>query len=434
MKIAHEELFLYIIIYFCIIYMLKLYYYIRGGLETMKIIILIIITFTFALDTILSTLNYRYRNSKIPKEVEDVYDFNAYKKWQQYYMESFRLSIICSTLSFIIIVGLLAFNVFPNIYAFATDLTINLHLHAIILLGFYFVIEKILGIIISYYNQFIIEERYGFNKTTIKTFIIDNIKSLILTIVLGGGAIYGLSVLYKYYDNLFYIYARIAIIATMMFINLFYVKLFVPLFNKLRPLEEGELKENIENLAHNVGYEVRKISVMDASRRSTKLNAFFSGFGKFKHIVLFDTLIEKMTPKQILSVLAHEIGHAKKRHTLKNLMFSIISISIFLLILLLCVKDDSISIAFGFEKANFGFGMLIFLLLLSPISIIVDTVLTPISRKFEYEADYYASINTNKEDMVEALKIIARENFANLTPHPFYVKLKYSHPPISDRI
>lgn len=232
----------------------------------------------------------------------------------------------------------------------------------------------------------------------------------------------------------FFLYSFLLIVTLELLLNILYLKLFLPLFNKLTPLEDGEFKTEIEALANKVGYEVKKISIMDASKRSTKLNAFFTGFGKLKHIVLFDTLIDKLTTKQVLTVLAHEIGHAKKKHTLINLFMSFITISLYILVLNLCVQDKSISTAFGFEDSNFGFGMLIFYYLMMPISIITGAILNPIYRKFEYDADYYAAVNTSKEDYIEALKILARENFANLTPHPFYVQLKYTHPPIAYRI
>lgn len=400
----------------------------------MKIVILSIITISFFLDVILSILNYRYKDASVPVEVQDVYDQEAYNKWKKYYMENFRLSIISSTVSFVIIFILLIFNVFYHVFSYASDFTSNEHLQAIIIMGFYFLINYLLGIIFSHYRTFNIEERYCFNRTTHKTFIIDKIKSLILTTLIGGGIIYGLSTIYSSAGNMFYIYAWISVITFILLLNLFYIKLFIPIFNKLKPLEDGELKESINELAHKVGYEVKKISIMDASRRSTKLNAFFTGFGKFKHVVLFDTLIDKMTNDQILSVLAHEIGHSKKRHTLKNLFLSIITLSLFLLFLYICIKEDSISIAFGFKQANFGFGALIFILILTPLSVIINALTNPISRKFEYEADYYAAVNTSKESMIESLKVLARENFANLTPHPFYVKILYTHPPIADRI
>jgi len=400
----------------------------------MDIIILSLIIITFIIDTWLSILNYRNKDAVIPDEVCDVYDPEAYKKWHQYNMENFRLSMISGPIRLVIILSLLIFSVFPYLYDIANDVSNSIHVQTIVFLGIYFMIDFIIEIYFSYYKQFSIEERYGFNKMTIQTFILDKIKALILTILLGGGTIYLLSILYHNVGNLFYLYTWVFLIVFILFINLFYVKLFVPIFNKLRPLEDGELKEEIITFAEKVGYEITKISIIDASKRTTKLNAFFSGFGKMKQVVLYDTLIEKMSVNQIVSVLAHEIGHCKKKHISKNLLFSIINITLILFVFVFAVKNEAISTAFGFNHANLGFGIIIFMLLMSPISIIEQAIQSPISRKFEYEADAYAALNGYKVEMQEALKILSRENFSNLTPHPLYVSMKYSHPPTANRI
>ena len=397
-------------------------------------LILAILVLTYGFDLWLSMLNYKNRNAEIPSEVDDVYDQESYQKWQSYSMENFRISFVSSLVRFIIIISFLVFRVFPWFYTIAGELTENIHLKILIFLGLYYIVEFIVTTIFSYYRQFVIEERFGFNKSTQKTFISDRIKSLILTVILGGGIIYILSLLFHNVGNWFYIAAWVTIIVIILFVNLFYVKLFVPLFNKLRPLEDGELKDRIIEFAQSSGYEITKISVIDASRRSTKLNAFFSGLGKFKQVVLYDTLIEKMSDDQIISVLAHEIGHCKHNHITKNLFFSIINISIFLGILLFAVRSDLISQAFGFEEANFGFGLIIFMILITPIGILFGLIRSQISRKFEYQSDRFACIHGYQKAMEEALKVLAKENFANLTPHPIYVALKYSHPPIDYRI
>ncbi|QVK18479.1 M48 family metallopeptidase [Mycoplasmatota bacterium] len=400
----------------------------------MKLVILSLIVLTFLFDAWLSILNYRNKDAEIPEEVKDVYDQDAYQKWLQYNMENFRLSMISRTIRLIIIISLLIFRVFPIFNDIAIDLTNSIHLQTLIFLGIYFIIDFVIGIFFSYYKQFTIEEKYGFNKSTKKTFVFDKIKVLILSIIFGGGLIYLLSLLYHNVGDLFYIYAWISIVVIILIINLLYVKLIVPIFNKLRPLDEGELKDKIINFANKVGYEITKISIIDASKRSTKLNAFFSGFGKFKQVVLYDTLIEKMNSDQIVSVLAHEIGHAKHKHIIKNIFIMMITISLYLAVLLFSVKSDSVSTAFGFDNAHFGFGLIIFMLLISPISIILEAIVSRISRKFEYVADHYASVNGYKVEMQEALKILGRENYDNLTPHPLFVALKYSHPPIAYRI
>lgn len=400
----------------------------------MEILILSLILITFIFDAWLSILNYQNRNAEIPEEVKDVYDQDAYQKWLQYNMENFRLSMISRSVRLIIIVSLLIFRVFPTFNNFALDLTNSIHAQTLIFLGIYFLIDFVIGIFFSYYKQFTIEEKYGFNKSTKKTFAFDKIKGLVLTVIFGGGLVYLLSLLYHNVGDLFYIYAWALIIVIVLIINLLYVKLIVPIFNKLTPLEEGELKDKIKKFAEKVGYEITKISIIDASKRSTKLNAYFSGYGKYKQVVLYDTLIEKMNPDQIVSVLAHEIGHAKHKHILNNIFIMMINLSIFLAVLLFSVKSNSLSTAFGFSNANFGFGLIIFMLLLSPISILIEAIVGRISRKFEYQADHYAAVNGFKIEIQEALKILGRENYDNLTPHPLFVAMKYSHPPIAYRI
>lgn len=400
------------------------------------IFILVISTLllTFVFDMWLSILNYQNRNAEIPDEVKDVYNHDEYKKWLSYNMENNRIAFISKPLNFLLFVLFLMFGLFPLFNNIAVNLTESVHYQTLIFLGIFYIIDFIIGIFFSYYSKFHIEEKYGFNKSTVKTFVVDKIKSFILTIILGGGLILLLTTLFYNAGDMFYLYSWISILSILIFINMFYVKLFVPLFNKLQPLEDGELKNKIMLFAKKVGYEITKVNVMDASRRTSKLNAFFSGFGKFKQIVLFDTLCEKMNDEQIISVLAHEIGHSKHKHILKNIFILMINISIYLFLLLFALKSSALSMAFGFNEANFGFGIIIFVILISPLSIMIGAILNRISRKFEYQADYFTAVNGYKNDLEDSLKILARENFANLTPHPLFVAIKYSHPPIAFRI
>ncbi len=400
----------------------------------MEVFIILLIVLTFTFDTWLAILNYKNRGAEIPQEVLDVYNKDSYKKWLEYNMENFRFTFISRTITTIITILLLVFGFFKLFNDIAIHFSNAFSIQVLIFLGIYFLLDFIIGIFFSYYKQFSIEARYGFNKSTLKTFIDDKIKSLLLTIILGGAIIYAFTALYQHTGHQFYLYAWLVTIVIILFINLMYVKLFVPLFNKLRPLEEGELKNKIVAFAEKVGYEITKISVIDASKRSTKLNAFFSGMGKFKQVVLYDTLLNKMTDDQIVSVLAHEIGHSKNKHIVKNLFMMTINISLFLAVVLYSINSNTVSQAFGFKQANFGFGLIIFTILISPISILMDVIESHISRIFEYEADNYAARNGYKQEMEESLKILGRENFDNLTPHPLYVAMKYSHPPIAYRI
>lgn len=401
------------------------------------LIIAIIITLilgTFGFKLWISILNYKNRKAPVPKIVSDVYDEQKYKKWLDYNMENFRFSLVASSFDVVLIILLLFTGVFVAFKNISENLSNNLDIQILLFLGLYFLMSFIIDIFFSYYSHFSIEQRYGFNKTTKKVFIIDKIKNFFLTVIFGGALIFLLTTLFYSVGSFFYIYAWLSIVSILLFVNLFYVKLIVPLFNKLSPLGEGELKDKINDFAKKVGYEVSKISVIDASKRSTKLNAYFSGFGKLKQVVLYDTLIEKMSSDEIVAVLAHEIGHSKYKHIKSMIIQSILTLSVFLGVLLFTLKSPLLSTAFGFEDAHFGFGMIIFSIIISPISILITTLTSGMSRKHEYQADAYAASNGYKDFMVTALKTLAKENFSNLTPHPLYVKLTYSHPPLCDRL
>jgi len=404
-------------------------------METFIVILVVFLMIsTFGFKLWLSILNYNNRTAPIPKIVADVYEKDEYEKWLKYSMENYRFSLVESVFGVFLSLVLLLSGLFLVFKDISEGISSNLAIQTLIFMGIYFLVSFFFDIFFSYYAKFSIEERYGFNKSTKKTFVIDKIKGLILTIIFGGGLIYLLFTLYDETGNWFIITAWASLVAIMLFINMFYVKLIVPLFNKLRPLEDGDLKNKINAFGNKVGYEVTKISVIDASKRSTKLNAFFSGLGKMKQVVLYDTLIEKMSPDEMVSVLAHEIGHSKHKHIYSGIIQSSIVISVNLGVLLFTLKSPLLSTAFGFDDAHFGFGLIIFTVLLSPISIIIGAIASGISRKHEYQADKYAVDNGFKVPMMNALKVLSKENFSNLTPHPLYVKLTYSHPPVADRL
>ena len=404
-------------------------------MDTFIIILIVsLILGSFSFKLWISILNYNNRTAPIPEIISDIYAEEEYNKWLKYSMENYRLSLIETIFGIIISLVLLLSGLFVVFKDISEDLSNDLSIQILLFLGIYFLVTYFFEIFFSYYSKFSIEERYGFNKSTKKTFIIDKIKGFILTIIFGGGLIYLLFTLFDSLGNWFFITAWLSLVAIMLFVNMFYVKLIVPLFNKLRPLEDGELKDKINAFGNKVGYEVTKISVIDASKRSTKLNAYFSGLGKMKQVVLYDTLIEKMSPDEIVAVLAHEIGHSKHKHIYSGIIQTAIIISINLGVLLFTLKSPELSTAFGFDDVHFGFGIIIFGVLLSPISIIIEAITSGISRKHEYQADKYAVVHGYKVPMMTALKTLSKENFSNLTPHPLYVKLTYSHPPVADRL
>lgn len=400
---------------------------------TVRIIVFAIIVLFFLFEVWLSNLNYKNRNAEIPEEVKDIYDSEKYEKWLKYTMENHRFGLISKSVSTLIFVLLLAFNGFGLIDQIAADISSS-YLQLIVFLGIYQVFTMIISTPFDYYSTFVIEEKYGFNKTTKKTFVLDIIKNIILIATLGGGIVIGLFAFYDNFGTMFVVYSWIASTVFILIVNVIYVPVIVPIFNKLTPLEDGELKDMIHAFAQEVGYEVTKISTIDASKRSTKLNAFFAGLGKYKQVVLYDTLIDKMSNEEIVAVLAHEIGHSKHKHIYFNLINASFNILLYFAVLYLVLSQSVIMSAFGVDTVLFGFALLLFGTFVSPIGIVIELISAYYSRKHEYEADYYAASKYNKDPMISALKVLSRENFSNLTPHPLFVKLRYSHPPTSDRI
>lgn len=397
--------------------------------------ILSIILGMFVFEFLISVLNYRYKNQPIPENVQGLYDKDKYHKWLEYSMANFKFGIVSNTISTAVMLLLLSLGAFGFFEELSIEVTSSALLQTLFFLLMYYVISFIMALPLSYYRVFKIEESFGFNKMTKKLFVIDKIKSFILTVVFGGGIISLLFVIFEAFTNIwiFILIAYVVIFAVMLLLFLFN-GVFVRLFNKLTLLEEGSLKEKIDALAVSLGFEVKRIYVMDGSRRSTKLNAFFSGLGKTKEVVLFDTLIEKSTEDQILAVLAHELGHATHKDTLKGLIQQLFVIGLYVLVLGFILTTADLHTAFYLSNVHFGFSIILMSILLSPVNTLLGLYTNYVSRIHEYKADAFAAKHTSKEAMISALKLLVVENFANLTPHPLYVKLYYSHPPISSRI
>jgi len=395
---------------------------------------IVVILAVFALDTTLSTLNYMNRNKDIPENVKDVYNEKDYKDWLKYTFEIFRFSTINKIVNTSLIVLLLIYGMFPKIADISNGFTNNNIIQTIIFFGIYILINYIFSMFFQIYRTFSIENRYGFNKTTVKTFIADQFKSIVMTALLGSFVLYVLLYLYQNFKSQTLIYAWLFITGLYLLMNILYSNVFIRIFNKLTPLSSGELYDKAQMLVENTGYSLGKISIMDASKRSARLNAFFSGFGRFKHIIIYDTLLEKCSTDEIISVLAHEIGHAKNKDVLRNFVISMIQTAVFLLLLGFFLTSASFATAFGFSGVHTGFAVILFAILMEPVGILLSIPLSSLSRKAEYRADAFAAKQGYKTAMISALKILARENFSNLTPHPLLVKMTYTHPPISMRI
>jgi STE24 endopeptidase len=402
--------------------------------ETLFNILITIIVLNFLKDSILDYLNSTFFNKEIPVILSDIYDEKKYLKSQEYKKIQYRFSRIFNIYSFLILMlffyldGFLIVDNFSR-SLFESELVISLSFFAIIYFG-----NDILRIPFSLYNTFIIEEKFGFNKTSIKTFINDKLKSWLLTILFGGGIISFIIFQFESIGQKFWIVAWIFISILTVLINGLYTQVIVPLFNKQTKLEDGELKSEIEKYSKKVGFNLSNIFVIDGSKRSTKANAYFSGFGKQKRVTLFDTLINKLNKEQIVAVIAHEIGHYKKNHIIFNLLFSIIQTGIMLYILSLLIYMPIFSEALNIENHSFHIALVTFSILYTPISEISSIIFNLFSRKFEYEADEYADKSFDGKYLIQALKVLTKDSLSNLTPHPKYVWWHYSHPTLLERI
>ena len=390
--------------------------------------------FNFLFTTVLEYINDKNWKESIPNDLEGFYDSDKYQKAKNYKIERGKISLLNSSISFVITLLMLFFFGFGLISEYAVSFSDSSIIQSCIFFMIFHLLTTFLGIPFSYYSTFFIEEKYGFNKTTLKIFIVDKIKGLFISflfiIVLTSLAI----VLIEYFSTGFWIWLWIGLSLFMVFLNMFYADLIVPIFNKLTPLENGELRSKIESYSKKVGYSLKNIFVIDGSKRSTKANAFFSGLGPRKTIALYDTLIEKHTDEELVSVLAHEVGHFKKKHILVSMFLTILQLGIMCYLFELCMNMEVIASSLGSSKMNFHIGIIAFSFLYSPIGLITGILMNILSRKNEYEADKFAKDTYNGNFLELALKKLSVDSLSNLYPHPLYVFVHYSHPPLLKRL
>ena len=406
-------------------------------------IIISLVIFNYSFSNLLDYINHRNWKDEIPNELKDFYDKEKYKKAKNYALSKNKISLFSSSLSFLLVISLIVFNgygiidqfVSSNLSIFFESLQISSNfIQSGVFFLILFILNSIISIPFSYYNTFVIEEKFGFNKTTKLTFFIDIIKSTLLSFFIGGILLFLALYLYENLNDGFWLWLWIGLSLLMILINMFYADLIVPIFNKLTPLDDGELRNKIEKYSKDVGYLLKNIYVIDGSKRSTKANAFFSGLGTRKTIALYDTLIEKHTENELVAVLAHEVGHFKKKHIFSGLIMSIIQIGIMSFFFELCLKLPEISIALGGVESSFHLGLVGFSIIFSPISILSGIIMNYNSRKNEFEADAYAKETFNGEDLSLALKKLSVDSLSNIYPHPLYVFFHYSHPPLIQRL
>lgn len=402
--------------------------------QTYLIVLFSFITANFIWGEVLEYLNRLNRPPKVPDQLQDLYDQEKYSLSLSYKRDHGQVSTLSSWIGYLITAGFMLLGGFGWLNDFLMDFGFKDHWLSLAYFGVLFVISDGLNLPFSLYSIFIIEEKYGFNKTTFKTFLLDKVKSYLLAFVLGGGLLYLFLWIIEYMGKDFWLYAWILMTIIMLLMNFFYTTLLVPLFNKLTPLEDGELRDSIERLSQKLDFPLKKIYVIDASKRSTKSNAYFSGFGKLKSIVLFDTLIEKHDHDEVLAILAHEVGHYKKKHIVSNLISGILVNGLTLFVLSQFIFSEELSLSLGGDQMYCHINLIAFAILFEPISLITGLIGNLFSRKHEFEADAYAVTHTSKNALISALKRLSTENLSDLMPHAAYVFFHYSHPTLLQRM
>ena len=395
-----------------------------------KLLVIILAFLGSMYPILLNIFKRKSSTNPIPENVKDVYDDETYTKWRSYNAEHSRLDLLSGIVSLVVTFILLLTNVFS---AFASLFPKTMVWQTLAVIIFDALISQVVGVFFSYYSTMVIEQKYGFNKSTIKTFVADKIRGFIASLALSlflGFLIALLDMWLKEY--------LILLLVAALFVFTILISFLYPylsrLGNKFTSLEEGELRTNLMNLLTSHGYKVRDIKVMDASRRTTKLNAYFTGFGSTKTIVLYDNLVNAMSPEEICAVFAHELGHGLHKDVLKMQIMNIGNLLLMAIAVWISVRELGLHTAFGFGEVNYGFSYIltgIFISLIQPLS---SMMINAYSRKAEYRADSQAVSEGYGEAMIGALKKLARENFAELAPTKISVLLEYSHPPLADRI
>lgn len=399
------------------------------------IFILTVIVLKLTLDVVVSFLNLKALSPELPSEFKNVLDRQKYRKSQEYTKKNTFFGIIqnsCMTFITLLFLLLGGFNIvdeFVRGFGFGEILTGLLFTASLILLS------SILDIPFSLYSTFVIEEQFGFNRTTVKTYLLDMLKAVSLTAIIGAPVLALVLWFFIATGEYAWVYCWIGVFFITMILQFLAPVLIMPLFNKFTPLEDGELKDAIMAYTSRENFKIKGVFVMDGSKRSTKLNAFFTGFGKFKKIVFFDTLVETLNTKQIMGVLAHEMGHYKHKHLMKMMVASFLQSGIVFYFLSLIMRNESLFNAFSMTHVSVYASLVFFGFLYAPISLFLSIVFNAFSRKHEFEADRYAAHSTSEPGfLIEGLKILSKTNLSNLTPHPFHVVLNYSHPPVLERI
>ncbi len=402
--------------------------------QTVFIILIAIIVINFVVDLILDGLNAKKYGDTLPSELKDVYPEDEYKKSMDYKKTNYTFGLVSGAFSLVLTLAFFFLNGFKLVHEFAISISENPIIVGLIFFGIIMIGSDVITTPFGYYKNFVIEEKFGFNKMSVATFFGDKIKGWLMTALVGGGILALIIWFYGIAGPNFWLYAWTLVAVFSVLMNMFYAKLIVPIFNKQKPLEEGTLRNKIESYGDKVGFKLNKIFVLDGSKRSTKANAYFSGFGSEKRVTLFDTLINDLDEDEIVAVFAHEVGHYKRKHIIYNLVLSILLTGFTLWLLSLFVASPVLSAALGVSQPTFHIGLIAFGILYTPISEITGLFMNIMSRKFEYQADNYAKETFASEPLITSLKKLSKNSLSNLTPHPAYEFYHYSHPSLAKRI
>jgi STE24 endopeptidase len=402
--------------------------------EILLYIILAIVVLGYAIDQVLDYFNLKHEDQPLPLALKDVYSEEEKNKSHAYHKDQYKFGLLSGLFSLVLTVAILSFGVYGWLDKQLSAYSTNTMWLALLFFGVTFLVTDLLSLPFQLYSTFVIEQKYGFNKSTVTLFFVDKLKGYVLGAVVGGVLV---AVLFNLISNIgpsFWWMFWLVMIAFILVINAFYTSLIMPLFNKLTPLEDGTLKKKIQDYCEKVSFPLANIFVIDGSKRSSKANAFFSGIGKQKKVVFYDTLIANHSEEELLAIFAHEVGHYKRKHIYSNLMIGIAQAGLLLFVLSKVVYSNELSQALGGTERSFHLNVIAFTLLFTPISTIIGVVFNAISRKNEFEADDYARDTTDKNALADALKKLSEKNLSNLNPHPLYVFVHYSHPPMLQRL
>lgn len=402
--------------------------------QALYILVIVFVLAEYIWSAVLTFLNIKASRRPIPDLLTDLYDETQYRKQQAYAMTNRKFSLISGLVSTLVTLAIFAFGGFARFDAAARSVSASPVVQALVFWGIFYLISWVISIPFDLYRTFVIEQRFGFNRTTPKLFVTDTVKSLLMNLLILGAVLALCVWIYTLTPRWFWLIAWGAVTLFSLFMQYFYSQLIVPLFNKQTPLPEGELRDAIEAFADRVGFRLDNIFVIDSSKRSSKSNAYFTGFGRKKRVVLYDTLQEQLSTEEIVGVLAHEIGHYKHHHIILSSLEGFATNLLMFWLFSLFIGSSALAAAAGCAEPSFHVNLAVFSLVYTPLSILLDLVTNVISRRHERQADAFARVHGYGPAEASALKKMSAKSLANLTPHPVVVFTEYSHPTLYERV